>query len=96
MSPSSLNPMSIQYCISSKPESVQIVIKARIVKLAIHMPYEEMLNARERLAEEALKWWEEEIYSSMTGLTEEQAAEFLVERMRGQEVWGKILREGTN
>jgi hypothetical protein len=90
--------MTAREQILAKPGSVQVVIKAKITKDAIEDPTPDW----EKRALAALEWWG----GIMAGVRmlfraegidnaepdEARIAEWLVEGIRKQEVWGKILR----
>lgn len=92
--------MSHRDLIRSKPPAVIQMIHCLMTRESLDLPDELDDSKFELLACGALSTWDE-IYAEACGLapepvTEEQLAELLIDRLRKQEVWGKILRGNSN
>ena len=77
--------------LKAKPETVQIVLKARMTTMAMLDPVPDWDN----YARVALDEWN----ASMAGNSldvENEVAQAMIEWMRKRPLWGKILREGAN
>jgi len=77
----------------SKPEQVQIVLKAFAVKLSLVDRNPDWADYVGR----AIEWWQQMMIEvNGSGVSEIQFASALVEEMRNDPFWGKVLRERTN
>lgn len=78
--------------IAELPELARTVITVWITKASLGDPGsgEEIL---ERYGEKALAWWEEQKLAVRGIVDETELARLIVERLRAQEGWGRILRE---
>ena len=81
---------SIRDRILAKPGYVQTVIRALMVKAAL----EDSSPNWDEYGEAALADWNENIYPAAAelGMSEEEAGQEILTRLRKQDVWGKILR----
>lgn len=83
--------MTARERIRAKPETVQVVLKVMVTRASLHDPepdFEQLTNA-------ALLCWEVLVadYRKENGpISEAALAEQIVDRLRKQDVWGKILR----
>lgn len=73
--------------IGGKPEAVQIVLKAQILKAVL----EETAPNHEAFAQQALAWWAGLRAECPEVADEEVLAAMILERLRKQDVWGKLL-----
>lgn len=88
---------SIKARFNSLPGPAQVVVKAIATKYGIT---HKLGNSDAEITEQltaGLKAWEEDWPVLADGiLSQEQVATIIVERLRDQETWGKILRSGAN
>ena len=78
--------------INAKPKAVRTFLKVYMTKASIDDPAPDW----DLYAAQALDFWTDLQHSLAVmevGLVEKEVAEMLVERLRGQEGWGRILRE---
>lgn len=87
--------MTVREQVHRKPEAVQVIIRVFAVKISIDNP---IPLGWEKHLTQALHEWEEvvaesaSIFAPFAPPTESEIAERLIEGLRTQEVWGKILR----
>jgi len=82
--------------ILAKSPQVQEVLKILMTRISIDQGGD--LKTLEQLAPEALEWWDQIVAdaSRVGAIAEEELAAMIIERVRKQEVWGKILRGNAN
>jgi hypothetical protein len=86
--------MTVKDEILSRPVAVQIVIKAHITKASL----DDEAPDYERYGADALAWWDaivSDYRASDPDAGEAAIADRVIELLRKQDVWGRILREGT-
>ena len=84
--------MTIRQRLHAKPIAVQIVLKAHMTKASLD---DESPNW-DAYALQALQWWEGLVIAAASeGMSETELAERAVNGLRSQDVWGSVLREGT-
>jgi hypothetical protein len=87
--------VTVRDAILARPDAVQIVIKAKITKSSI----DDDSPDYDRYGIEALDWWEQVVKDWRVAdpdADESSIADRVIQRLRGQDVWGRILREGAN
>ena len=81
--------------ILAKPEAVQVVIKAHVTKASLN----DETPDYDRYGADALSWWDAVVKQwrvSDPDASEAIIAGHVVERLRKQDVWGRILRAQTS
>jgi hypothetical protein len=90
--------VTIREQLLSRPPAAQIVIRAYATKASLHDPKAE--EKWDHYGAEAIAWWDSQLTELRTELgayaSETTLAEMVIEKLRKQDTWGRILRKGTN
>jgi hypothetical protein len=73
-------------------DSLPYVKRLQVTQAMLRKRTEEMTNEDiQRYAEEALDWWDAEVAKAATEMDEESLAQGVLEKMRDDDVWSKVI-----